>query len=424
MFVALIFIVNLLNSRVPQYQLRYTEGYKESQLTIAPYVDPYTYMLGPGDVLTLVLKGKVNYIRNLTVNPHGFCVIVLGNLRGELSGLFWVDTIYVKDRVLKAVEDEVRVRVNKIIPGVEVCLFVSTVRTILVHVVGEVYEPGEYKLTPFHRVLDAINIAYPKANASFTEVVIKRKGGDSLVVNLMDYERQGDITQNPFVRDEDIIVVQPCKRWVKVIGEMAASGEESKPLQRLYPEGMVVPIELPSKAEVTKAEATIVELDKRDRLKDVILRVESITPWADLKNVHIIRGEQVLSADVYRLLVYNDTSQNLPLEHGDVIVIPSLPHEVGVEGEVKAPGMFPYIAGATADYYIAAAGGLTERAHTKSIKVKRGTEFIPYNTDLRIEPGDIIYVPRVGFKWWEDYLEVGGTLLSAILSWWLLVQRR
>jgi len=419
MFVALVFIVNLLNSRMPQYQLRYTEGYEEYQPTIVPYVDPYTYTLGPGDVLTLVLKGRVNYVQNLMVNPNGFCVIVLGNLRGELSGLFWVDTVYVKGRVLKAVEDEVRLRVNKIIPGVEVCLFVSTVRTISVHVVGEIHEPGEYKLTPFHRVLDAINIAYPKANASLTEVVIKRKDGDSLVVNLMDYERQGDITQNPFVRDEDIIVVQPCKRWVKVIGEMAASVGESKPLQRLYPEEMAVPIELPSKAE-----ATIVELDKSDRLKDVILRVESITPWADLKNVRIIREGQVLSADVYRLLVYNDTSQNLPLEHGDVIVIPSLPHEVGVEGEVKAPGTLPYIAGATADYYIAAAGGLTERAYTKGIKVKRGTEYIPYSADLRIEPGDIIYVPRVGFKWWEDYLEVGGTLLSVIFSWWLLVQRR
>jgi len=393
--------------------------YKEYQPTIVPYVDPHTYTLGPGDVLTLVLKGRVNYVQNLMVNPNGFCVIVLGNLRGELSGLFWVDTIYVKGRVLKEVEDEVRLRVNKIIPGVEVCLFVSTVRTISVHVVGEVYEPGEYKLTPFHRVLDAINMAYPTANASFTEVVIKRKDGDSLVVNLMDYERHGDITQNPFVRDEDVIVVQPCKRWVKVIGEMATSVGESKPLQRLYPEEMAGAIELPRKAE-----ATLVELDKNDRLKDVILRVESITPWADLKNVRIIRGGQVLSADVYRLLVYNDTSQNLPLEHGDIIVIPSLPHEVGVEGEVKSPGTFPYIAGATADYYIAAAGGLTERAHTKDIKVKRGTEFIPYSADLRIEPGDIIYVPRVGFKWWEDYLEVGSTLLSIIFSWWLLAQRR
>ena len=378
----------------------YTEGYKEYQSTIVPYVDPYTYTLGPGDVLTLVLKGRVNYVQNLMVNPNGFCVIVLGNLRGELSGLFWVDTIYVKDRVLKAVEDEVRLRVNKIIPGVEVCLFVSTVRTISVHVVGEVYAPGEYKLTPLHRVLDAINMAYPKANASFTEVVVKRKDGDSLVVNLMDYGRYGDITQNPFVRDEDIIVVQPCKRWVKVIGEITASGEESK------------------------RKATIVELNKNDRLKDVILRTGSITPWADLKHVHIIRGREVLPADVYRLLVYNDTSQNLPVEHGDIIVIPSLPHEVGVEGEVRAPGTFPYIAGATADYYIAAAGGLTKRAHTKEIKVKRGAEFIPYSADLRIEPGDIIYVPRIGFKWWEDYFKVGSTLLSAILSWLLLAPRR
>ncbi len=419
MFVALILTANLVNSGLPQYQVGYTEGYKEYQPTIVPYVDPYTYTLGPGDVLTLVLKGRVNYVQNLMVNPNGFCVIVLGNLRGELSGLFWVDTIYVKDRVLKAVEDEVRLRVNKIIPGVEVCLFVSTVRTISVHVVGEVHAPGEYKLTPLHRVLDAINMAYPKANASFTEVVVKRKDGDSLVVNLMDYGRYGDITQNPFVRDEDIIVVQPCKRWVKVIGEMAAYAEESKPVQRLYPGEMTVPIELPSKAE-----AAIVELNKNDRLKDVILRTGSITPWADLKHVHIIRGREVLPADVYRLLVYNDTSQNLPLEHGDIIVIPSLPHEVGVEGEVKSPGTFPYIAGATVDYYIAAAGGLTERAHTKGIKVKRGREYIPCNADLKIEPGDIIYVPRIGFKWWEDYLEVGSTMLSLILSWWLLAQRR
>jgi polysaccharide export outer membrane protein len=69
-----------------------------------------------------------------------------------------------------------------------------------------------------------------------------------------------------------------------------------------------------------------------------------------------------------------------------------------VLGEVGTPGQFPYVPGMTVENAVAAAGGFTERANKRVVRVSRTIQGELYEarvsvTDL-IRPGDTVYVPE------------------------------
>ncbi len=87
------------------------------------------------------------------------------------------------------------------------------------------------------------------------------------------------------------------------------------------------------------------------------------------------------------------------------VVIPP-PIEFFMRGEVRQPGRFPLHRDVTLLQAIALAGGYTEFAQPRLVKIQRGTN--SFTVDARriergeetpppIEPGDIIVVPR---RWW------------------------
>jgi polysaccharide biosynthesis/export protein len=65
-------------------------------------------------------------------------------------------------------------------------------------------------------------------------------------------------------------------------------------------------------------------------------------------------------------------------------------------GEVKSAGQFPYVSGMTAEVAIAIAGGFSERANEKKVRITRRIdglmEVIEAPTDYIIQPGDTVYV--------------------------------
>lgn len=79
-------------------------------------------------------------------------------------------------------------------------------------------------------------------------------------------------------------------------------------------------------------------------------------------------------------------------------------------GEVKTPGSFPYRSNITLIEAMALAGGFAERADTNKTKLSRvirGTEIqvrVPVqeivegrSQNIKLLPGDIVYVPRLGY---------------------------
>jgi len=369
-----------------------------------PYIDPHTYYLGPGDKLLLVLKGKMNFLHTLYVNANGFCILKFGNIRGTYSGYSWVDTIFVLGKSLYEVSQEIAYRISKAIPGVDASVFLQRVRNIRIYVIGDVKHPGEYILTPLHRVSDAVNRAVPRENASKANIKVRREASPNqwIEVDLLKYQKTGDPNYNPFLKEGDVIIVPQAERWVKLWGEICTP--------RTY--GAVTS---PDRSNVR---TMICELLPGDRISDILEREGGVTPWADLENAYVLRDGHKIDVDLRRIILYRDTAADIKLEHGDIIVIPSIPRVVCVIGEVKNPGSFDYIAGSRAEYYIGLAGGFTSRAAKGRIQVKRRNgEVLKYRPDLELEPGDIIEVPRVLLKFWEDYVYLTATILGVTATY-------
>jgi polysaccharide export outer membrane protein len=69
-----------------------------------------------------------------------------------------------------------------------------------------------------------------------------------------------------------------------------------------------------------------------------------------------------------------------------------------VLGEVGSPGQYPYVPGITAETAIAVAGGFTDRANKRVVRVSRTVNGQLYESRIRvtesIQPGDTLYVPE------------------------------
>jgi len=133
---------------------------------------------------------------------------------------------------------------------------------------------------------------------------------------------------------------------------------------------------------------------------------------ADLSLAYVARGTERLPVDFVKLLRFGDLSQNITLDPDDTVVIPDTPQNViYVTGEVKQPGMLPFVRERdwTALKAVLAAGGFTQfasRGRASLIREEAGKRLIipiDFNDlmrnpeagkDVPMKPGDILIVPQ------------------------------
>jgi len=104
-------------------------------------------------------------------------------------------------------------------------------------------------------------------------------------------------------------------------------------------------------------------------------------------------GRVVLRLDA--LERFEGSAPDIPLEDGDMLMVPSPPSSVFVLGSVRAPASILYKPGERGEYYLSQAGGLTREADEGEIYLmKADGSAIPGFIKLQqVEPGDTILVP-------------------------------
>jgi len=147
-------------------------------------------------------------------------------------------------------------------------------------------------------------------------------------------------------------------------------------------------------------------------LLQAISVVGGVMPNADGEKGFLLRGDNRIPIDFTRLVQRGDLSQNPKLQPGDSVVVP-LADVVYVSGEVKTPGTVKYTGDLTVLRAIGQAGGLTPLAATGSVDILRGDaqkkEQIHVdlgrimrspdeNPDVRLQPNDVLSVPRRFFS--------------------------
>ena len=102
------------------------------------------------------------------------------------------------------------------------------------------------------------------------------------------------------------------------------------------------------------------------------------------------------SVDFERLFLEGEEDQNIYLESGDVVVIPTRRRTVTVSGQVEKPGLIDFEAGRDIRFYMNKAGNYTREAHKRGARLIRAKTGLRHELemDLVVEVGDEIWVPE------------------------------
>lgn len=170
-----------------------------------------------------------------------------------------------------------------------------------------------------------------------------------------------------------------------------------------------------------------------DRIMEAIAQAGSFRETADLKNARLTRkGEtESVPVDLHKLFFDGDMSKNLEIEDGDTVYIPEdTRNKFYVLGEVMRPGPFKLKDDMTVMDAIAGASGPTPRGVLNGTVVVRGandpskpSERIKLDLgrflakadltqDIKLEPGDVVYVPETSKPDWTKVSQVVSALFN------------
>src|SRR3990172_4657333 len=163
---------------------------------------PPSYRVGPGDGLLLVLTGDVELAHELIVTREGSVVIPqVGQL--DVGGI-----------TMEQLNLVLRERLGQSYSGIrrgptKFDLSLVRLRTNQVFVVGEVTQPGAYRLAAVATVLNALYAAGGLTErANFRQVLVRRAAKTGALFDLYDYLLHGD-TGHDIVLDEGDVVFVP-----------------------------------------------------------------------------------------------------------------------------------------------------------------------------------------------------------------------
>jgi polysaccharide biosynthesis/export protein len=145
---------------------------------------------------------------------------------------------------------------------------------------------------------------------------------------------------------------------------------------------------------------------------------QGFTEKADLKRSYLLRNGKKLDIDFFALVKKDDFSQNIWLQSGDLVFIhDNFEGRINIMGEIKLPQVVSFQEGMTVLDAILMANGLTDIAKPEGTKVYRKSKNAGGNSEIkiipvemgrvifegdlskniRLQPGDIIHVPRSFF---------------------------
>ncbi|MEE9543190.1 MAG: polysaccharide biosynthesis/export family protein [Thermodesulfobacteriota bacterium] len=182
-----------------------------------------------------------------------------------------------------------------------------------------------------------------------------------------------------------VVPVRPDgKITVPLVGDMLASGMEPLKLKKALEASLSSYIQNPTVTVIVQSINSLnifllgggvpnsVITPKRElSLMQLLSQIGSLEN-ADLEGAFLLRGDERLEVDFYRLAVKGDVTQDIPLSPGDVVFIPSsFAKRIQIVGAVNNPMTLSYRKGLTILDAVLLAGGLTEFANSRNLVIIR-----------------------------------------------------
>lgn len=388
---------------------------------------PPNYVIGAGDQLLIDVYGYSQESFDLTVNPEG--KINIPNI-GPIS---------VGGSSISAATARIKTSLSRIYSGMQgnnpntfLEIRLGNIRTISVSIVGELVKPGTYTLPSFASVFNALFAAGgPNENGTFRAIQVYRNNRLLQEVDVYDFLIKGENTGNVLLNDNDVIIVQPFRNRVEVLGPVRREGlfemKEGETLQDLirfvggfasngYKERVTIRrttdtqllVEdvakedfdkfYPKDGDEVKVGELLNRFENRVQLSGAVNRPgEFAIPESGIGVKELIQKGEGLRGDAFtkRVLLYR-TKENLTLEalsldlegimngslpdvqlrREDILNVPSIydlreEYYIQISGEVNFPGAYPFGENMTVADLIVKAGGLKEAASNSSIEIAR-----------------------------------------------------
>lgn len=143
-----------------------------------------------------------------------------------------------------------------------------------------------------------------------------------------------------------------------------------------------------------------------------------VSDIGSLRNVQVARGGKTIARlDVYEYIMKGQIQDDIHLQEGDVVIVPTYDELVKITGKVKRPMFYEMKNGESAATLLKYAGGFSSDAYKKSIRVLRkdGKEFSVKTVDdihysaFKLIDGDVVTVDSI-LNRFNNRLEVKGAV--------------
>ena len=315
----------------------------EAEQTSEESIDPEEYIVGPGDVISIVLRDEFQTNYSLKVTAEGTILIPR------------ISTLFVSGKSLEEVKSLVREEVLKKHKNIEVTVSLANLRRFKVSVTGAVKNPGIYSAYANERVSEIIKkTGAGLQNSSTRNIILKRKDGSEKRIDILRFLRTGQNDRNPYLLGGDMIYVPFRENFLYICGIYGAVKE---PGEYEYFEG--------------------------DNLVDLIKLAGGLTTDADLSSAEIVRfspdnkNTYTLKQDLKSLFSADPRGKDIPLLPDDRVIIRAIPDfrekkQVTLRGEVLRPGVYVINEGETKiTDLIELAGGFTKEASLEEAEMTR-----------------------------------------------------
>jgi len=303
------------------------------------------YTLGSGDRVALEIFGVPEFSRE-------YQVLVDGTLNLPI-----IRSVLIQGLTLQEAANVITRRYEPFInvPVVTVTLVVA--RPLNIGLAGEVTRPGSYKINPtregggvkFPTLMEMLQLARgvtPAGDMRNVQIRRPRRGGPEQVttVNLQDFLETGNLRQDVTIRDGDTIFVPTASALNTQEVRQRASANFSADITK--PIGVVIVGEVNRPGPYTvfasdvrstnqQTELSFVSIDQQQgavvglpTITRALKIAGGITTEADIRRVQIrrrVRGgnEQTIMVNLWDLLQKGDTTQDILLQEGDSVIIPT-----------------------------------------------------------------------------------------------------
>jgi polysaccharide export outer membrane protein len=332
------------------------------------------YILGIGDELTISVFGFSFYNEALKIDSRGMI-----NPQG-------VGPIKLKGIEYSKAQKLIRTRFSQYfdLTNNQLTIALSYSRVVSINIVGEVNNPGSYKIPAVNSAFNALMVmGGVNEIGSVRNIQIKRAGKLVKTLDVYEYLSNPNSKDDFYLEDNDYIYVSSYTKVVKIIGEVR------RPMRY--------------------------ELKPQEDLGQLITFAGGITSKAYTKLLRITRatedGSQIKIMDVsLDSLITN--KKKFELLDGDIIEIGQksleLKEFVEIQGTVNFPGKFAFVEGSRISDLVKNANGvrfesLLERAYLIRLRNDLSKEYISINikdilanpkseVDLLLQKGDIVRI--------------------------------